>query len=542
MNIRSLVLMMSMISAVLVLELRAVDAPANASSVATGQSQKGEPYELGGRRLVFTTWQYVRPGYFAWVDNQGNNVSVSGNQGPNEAVFNRGDHPHGIRLVAQPARREGVVWGKEVAAGSSGGIAISTLLCDGDLYKAWGVDYGKEKRTVYYESKDGRNWTQPSVKFELDGSDKAGMNLGEGTVFIDPSASPNERYKCVTLDSFSYDEYEAFRKKHPDRWEPLAKREDVGFAFYVRGLCSPDGFKWSSLPEPLSIEHSDTQIVAYYDTRLGKYVIYTRNWMIESKSPATQAVGQPFHMIGRRSIGRTESDDYRRFPLSRLVVTPSPDMLPSDVLYTNCRTAVPGSPFSHLMFPAVWHLGDDSTTIVMASSPDGCAWSYLPNREVFQTADFGEWDGGCVFARPNLVELPDGTFVLPYTGYNVPHKYPRGQFRFSTGYMAWPKGRLVAVQADGIGEFSTVSFVAPGRTLLINADIVRAARLLIEVADVHGRPIPGRTFADADPMFGDLYRKPASWKGQADMGVLAGTPIILRFRMDRTRLYSVDFE
>ncbi|MGQ9919402.1 MAG: hypothetical protein ACUVS7_18540 [Bryobacteraceae bacterium] len=525
------------------LTLQAADAPTNVSTGSTGVTAKGEPYELGGKRLMFTTWQLVRPGSFAWVNERNENVSVAGNQGPTEARFIRADHPHGIRLIAQPARREGPIWHKDLPAGTAGGIAITTVLQDGDTYRAWGTEAeGKEKRTVYYESKDGRNWTRPDVAITLNGQAEAYMNLGEGTIFIDPSAPPAERYKCVTLDHFSHEEYEAFQKKYPDRWEPLAKREDVGFTFYVRGFTSPDGFAWVSLPEPLAVEHSDTQITAYYDTRLGRYVIYTRNWMIDPQSPTTQPGGQPFHMIGRRSIGRTESDTFTRFPLSTPILVPSPEMLPSDVLYTNCRTTVPGGPFFHLMFPSVWHLADDSTTVVLASSHDGRAWSYLPDRKVFDTPAFGEWDGGCVFARPNLIELPDGTFALPYTGYNVPHKYPRGQFRYATGYMTWPRGRLIALQADGLGEFATVAFIAPGRKLLINADIPRGGCLRIEAADIHGTPLPGRSFADTDPLYGDLYKTPYAWGAQDTLGVEPGTPIILRFRLDRARLYGLDFE
>lgn len=522
--------------------------PANVADVPTGQAAKGEPYELGGKRLVFTTWQFVRPGYFGWINEKGENVSVAGNENAAEARFVRGDAPYGIRLVAQPARREGRIWHREVPADESGGMTIATVLQDGDVYKAWGVDYGGEQRTVYYESDDGRHWTRRDVRFTLDGDADNTMNLGEGTIFIDPSASAEERYKSVTLDHFDYAAYEKFQREHPDRWEPLAKREDVGFTFYIRGYTSPDGFNWKSLPEPLSVEHSDTQIVAYYDTRRAKYVIYTRTWMVDPKSPATQAAGQPFHMVGRRSIGRTESSDFKSFPVSRVIMVPSPDMAPYEVLYTNARTALPEAPFNHLMFPTIWRLSDDATSVRMASSYNGDVFDFIPGGDVFETAPFGAWDGGCVFARPNLIELADGTFALPYTGYNVPHKYPRGKFKFATGYMTWPKGRIVAVQADEIGAFSTVGFIAPGGRLLVNADVRRAGSLKIEIADIHGQVVPGRSFDDCETMFGDLYKHPVAWKNAAaapapgSLGVAAGTPIILRFKMDRAKLFGLDFE
>ena len=493
---------------------------------------------------MFTSWQYVRPGEFAWVDEHGQGVSVVGNQGPTEARFKRGHHPFGIRLAARPALREGPVLRREdLPPGTAGGVVITTLLQEADVYKAWGFEaVGRDKQSVYLESTDGRSWTRPEVRFEVDGDPGASLNLGEGTVFIDPSAPPDERYKLITLESFGDEAFEAFKRRSPDRWEPLARREDVGAVFYIAGLVSADGLRWRRLPGPLSVEHSDTQIVGYYDTRLGRYVVYTRWWMIEPRSTATRSAGTPFYNVGRRSIGRSESTDFRSFPLSRPVLVPSPEMQPCDVLYTNCRTTVPGAPHCHLMFPTVWHQGDDSTTVVLASSHDGQVWSFLPQREVFQTAPFGAWDGGCVFARPNLVELPDGSFVLPYTGYDVPHKYPRGQFRYATGYMVWPRGRLVALQADGLGEFSTVAFVAPGRRMLLNAEVLRAGSVRIEVATPEAGPVPGRSFAEADPLFGDLYRAPVTWQGQADLGVEPGTPIMLQFRLDRAALFAIDFE
>lgn len=515
-----------------------------APALQTGTALRtGEPYELGGKRLVFTTWQYVRPGSFAWVDDKGNNVSVSGSQGPTEARFVRSDYPHGIRLAAQPALREGPIF-KSERPEESKGIAITTVLKDADTYKAWGTASGeKGGGLVYFESTDGRNWNRRPVRFELNGQPTTSLNVGEGTIFIDPAAPAPERFKCVTLSHFSYDEFEQYKLKHPARWEHRAKREDVGHVFFVQGLVSPDGFTWKTLPEPLSVEHSDTQITAYYDTVLRKYVIYTRNWMISPQSPqAQEGWGKVWYSVGRRSIGRTESEEFANFPLSQLILVPPLDLPPSDLLYTNCRTTIPGAATNHIMFPTVWHTSDDSTSVIMAASHDGRVWNYLPDRQVFTTPAFGDWDGGCVFARPNLIELADGAFALPYTGYVVPHKYPRGQLKLGTGYMVWPKGRIAALEAPELGEFATIAIMAPGRQLLINAVIARAGRLLVEVADINGTPVPGRSFAEADAVFGDVYRKPLTWQGKDDLGIAEGSPIILRFRMDRAKIFGLDFE
>ena len=508
-------------------------------------ARSGEPYELAGNRLVFTNWLFVRPGEFAWVDDQGSNVTVGGDQGPWGAHFRQTNYPHGIRLVAQPAQRVGPLFQLE-RPWETKGLAVTTLIHDGDRYRAWGTCAGEQGGGFcYFESPDGMAWERPELGLvELGGNTKNNLiNFGEGTVFIDPSAPVEERCKWVQLIPIGEEEYEASKQRRPDAWEPRAHRRDVGHIYSIQGAVSPDGLHWQALPEPLVVEHSDTQIVAEYDERLRKYVIYTRNWTVGAQSPqAQEGWGQSWWSVGRRSIGRTESDDFRRFPLSALIMAPGPDMPPSDVLYTNCKTRIPGAPDHHVMFPTVWHTADDTTSVVMASSVDGKLWHFVPGGALLTTPPFGEWDGGCVFARPNLVELPDGSFALPYTGYNFPHKYPRGQLSYNTGYAVWPQGRLVALEAPDRGEFATVALMPPGRKLLINALVQRAGSLLVEVADLGGAPLEGRRFEDCAPLIGDQYRTPVTWQGEDDLGFAAGNPIILRFRMKRAQIFALDFE
>jgi hypothetical protein len=518
---------------------------ASPAPIPIAQRTRGEPYELSGKRWVFTNWFYIRPGSLAWVNDKGQGVTVGGDEGPWGAHFRRGDSPHGIRLVAQRGQRMGPIL-KSERPWESKGVSMNTLIQDQGKYRAWGPCWaGKSRGFAYFESADGLHWQRPEVgQVVFDGrkTNLLDVNFSEGSVFLDPSAPPDQRYKSVRLNEMSYEAFENYKRRRPDGWEPKAKREDVGKVFFIQGAVSPDGIRWTPLPEPLVVEHSDTQITAYFDSVIRKYVIYTRGWWVGTQSP-TAATGLSGHWIGpgRRSIGRTESSDFRRFPLSELVLVPPMAMPPSDVLYTNCKTTIPGNPGLHLMFPTVWHQSDDTTSVVMASSQDGKLWDFVPGGPVFHTAPFGEWDGGCVFASPHLVELPDGSFALPYTGYNFPHKYPRGQLHFLPGYIVWPKGRLVGVEAVEHGEFATVAIVPPGRKLLVNAVVKRAGSLLVEVAGLDGTPLPGRTFADADPIVGDQYRKALTWKGQDTLAPQANVPILLRFRMDRATLFGLDF-
>jgi len=226
-----------------------------------------------------------------------------------------------------------------------------------------------------------------------------------------------------------------------------------------------------------------------------------------------------------------------------VILEPGPEMPPSDLLYTNCYTTIPGAPDHHLMFPTVWHAAaDDTTSVALASSHDGRLWHFVPGGPVLETAPFGEWDGGCVFANPNLIELPDGAFALPYTGYGFPHKYPRGQLKYATGYAIWPKGRLVALEALEIGEFATAVFFPPGRKMRINADTRRGGRILVEVTNLGHQTLPGRSFDDCVPIIGDHHRTIVAWKGSDDLGHADGAAIMLRFKLDRARLFGIEFE
>jgi hypothetical protein len=170
-----------------------------------------------------------------------------------------------------------------------------------------------------------------------------------------------------------------------------------------------------------------------------KYVLYTRAWSIGPRSQRVPAdIRHSWTAVGRRAIGRSESDDFRSFPPSEMILEPGPDMLPSEQLCTNCHTSAPGAPDVQLMFPAIWNgSGDDTTRIGFASSHNGRVWHWVPGGNLLRTGPFGKWNGGCVWVIPELVELPNGDWALPYTANNVPHKYPRGK---RTSLRATPSG------------------------------------------------------------------------------------------------------
>jgi hypothetical protein len=190
----------------------------------------------------------------------------------------------------------------------------------------------------------------------------------------------------------------------------------------------------------------------------------------------------------------------------------------------------------------MFHLESDTTNVVLYGSYDGRSLHRIPGGPVLETADYGRWDGGCVFVQPNLVELPDGSWALPYVGYYSPHKYPDVEVQYDSGLAVWPKGRLVAIRADDEGGFTTPAFLAPGARLKINAVTRRVGSIKVEVADLDGNVIAGRSFDECKPLKGDHFWSPVQWEEAGDMGVRPGEPVVLRFRMKMARLYGLEFE
>ncbi len=474
----------------------------------------GKPYELWGKRLVFTNWHYINTGDLDWQLDDGTSVYVNGDVDMFAAHHIGALAPSGIRIVAE----------KPTVMGPLANQPFRTILKDGDLYRGWA---GME----YMESKDGLQW-------EVKGT----LNSDEiYHVFIDPTAPPEERFKAVWQDDITKEAFEAFRAKRPDGWEPrsIVHWNDNGTVAAIRGAMSADGITWNTLPDPLVIEYADTLNTAYYDRALHKYVIYTRYWSLGATSEKVAPdIRNNWTDVGRRAIGRTESSDFRSFPPSEMILEPSLDMLPSESLYTNCRTTIPGAPDQFLMFPAIWNASvDDTTRIGLASSHDGQVWHWVPGGDLMRTASFGEWNGGCIWTVPELIEWPNGDWALPYIGHNVPHKYPRGQRKSESGYAVWPKGRLIALEAEEHGEFYVVPIIAPGRVLKINAETKRTGWIKVSVPGVEGRAID-----DCTPIVGSQFWTPVKWKGGDDMGIEAGRPMMLKVEMYQAKLYGFEFE
>jgi hypothetical protein len=134
--------------------------------------------------------------------------------------------------------------------------------------------------------------------------------------------------------------------------------------------------------------------------------------------------------------------------------------------------------------------------------------------------------------------------ALPYNGYRFPHKYPRGHKDFppNLGFAVWPKGRMIALEAEQRDEFSMVAIVPPGNKLRLNAVTRRGGSIRVEACGMNRTPLPGRSFDDSHPIIGDPFRTLVTWAGGDDLGIEPGNPVVLRFRLDQAKIFALDFE
>lgn len=497
----------------------------------------GTPTRLFGKRMYFTSWRHVLPGGLAWRPAA---VGVGIETIGSESLF-LSEMPHGIRLFAEPAQRAGQVLKPESPA-EAFGVTFNTVAAMPGGFFAWGNGEGPKAKIAHtFTSTDGRSWQRIGPADGGYVAPKGSFAPGScGQIFYAPEANDGYPFKEVYDAPIDPAIAQRWLSQQPDRVDLHAFRQDLNEVHAIVGNRSKDGIKWERLPEPLSIEHSDTQIVGNWDPVSRRFVLYTRVWDTPLAASSTADDQKAtWTQAGRRAIGRTESASFEHFPLSTPIMTPGPDFAPSQEFYFTTRTCMPGAPDERVMFPGIYDIGLDQVSLRMASSTNDLSWNFLPGEPVLRPGPQGSWDGGTIAAHPNLLELPDGSFALPYTGYLYPHKYPRDDWRFGAGLALWPEGKLSGIAADGKGSFAVVPFLLPGRRILANATVAPGGFIRIEVGHPSGKAILKQE--TCVPITGSGPRRKVAWAAGEEIPLDPGTPVMLQIFMRQAKLYDLTF-
>ncbi len=472
----------------------------------------GEPMDLGTQKwLLYDDYLFAQKSGFETT--------------PMEAVRD----PQPVLAPEMPWEQGTVWWHNTVLVDDAGVIRL--------YYCAQSADM--RPRLCLATSTDGVTFERPSLGVvEFEGSTDNNIvfepDLGShyaGTVFIDPTAPEAERYKLIT--------------------DGALMEHDEGVPAYktIRGAFSPDGIHWQYYPQASIMPwYTDTQNVAMWDDRLGRYVAYVRyneGYVVEDRRISGR--------FGYRCVGRSESDSFTDFPAPQKVLDPAPagrDMAEHQGwmdLYNPMVLQWPGTR-NYLMMPSpFYHYGlANKLDVKLATSRDGIEWALLPGTFV-RLSRTGAWDSERIYMAAGQVPMGDET-LLYYAGYDLDHSghhkpYPP-QFG-AIGVARIGLDRFVAQKCgeDG-GEIVTRPFAMPANRLLMNFDTSAGGHVKIEFLDEAGEGIASFSGAGpCGPMCGNSVRRLAHLRNRAqhDFTALVGRTVRLRITGRNCRLYSLEF-
>ena len=452
----------------------------------------------------------------------------------------------GVSLVMNPPRRDGIIlltndqpWetGPETFIG-----VYSSVVKEGDVVRLWydsrrdgARRYG---RVSYAESKDGLHFTKPILKLhEIDGSRDNNVVIpgiiGGCAVWIDPKTPAQHRYKTQ------------------------AKVYPTG-QFHMHS--SPDGLRWKLFARLDPGRGGwDTQSVAFWDSNIERYALYTRYWM--SHRHGTAQAPDNF-----RAVRRLESDDLKNWDNQSIVIRPDeddrrlhstpPGQPPVDYYGADVFRYAEADRVYVMLAQAYWHwqpraprkgLGPAGFDVRLALSRDGSRFQRAGGRKPFLSmGPAGRFDSKFVWAMPDPVRMGDELWIY-YVGSNRDHDgyvdaAAEGKHLTGIGRAVLRLDGFVSADADYTGgEITTPAIKFSGERLELNVDTSGGGSVTVELLDQDHQPIPRFSKTEATPVNGNSVRMPVRWGDRHTVSVLAGRPVRLRFHMRDCKLYAFRF-
>jgi len=433
-------------------------------------------------------------------------------------------------------------YGIELLEANAAGHASGAKEFDGKLDGKTLADLrsGERKYALCHAvSTDGIHWEKPSANVIRYGRSRKNNMVIVGrlgcTVFKDPVAPPSQRYKMIYGGGP--------RLPHVHLVEDIPVQH-IYHAIY--GAYSSDGIHWTPYPHPIIPWYTDTTNVAYYDEQKGKYVAFVRmneGMIYHEGRTITPDKGA---RLRYRTIGRTESEDFARFPAPTRILEPTPqerrDYARGLDLYNSAAAKYPFAPDTYFLFPSYFYHEPDTLDAHLCTSRDGI--HYRRWQEPFIRPGIeGSFDSRSIYVAAGIVRHED-ELRLYYAGYDHTHGgyFARKPFTGGIGMARLRLDGFVAQEARWSGgELVTVPLRFQGSRLLLNMDANAGGWLKVELRDAKNRPITAFAEQNADKLWGNHLAKPATWQGSDNVRRLAGKPIRLRFVGRGVKLFAFQF-
>ena len=433
-------------------------------------------------------------------------------------------------------------------------VVMGNVLYDEDegLYKIWydanNYDWSS-LHLAYATSQDGIHWDLPNLGLlEYQGSKDnnfvffdEGRGEVAGGVFKDPVAKDPQRL------------YKMLYHMH-DSPGLGTSANGIGVAF------SPDGIHWTRAVDKPVIPMADSPNPVLWDPRLGKYVAHTRvnpsyyppDWETR-KDLRDELRPGPEGSFLRREVLQSESDDFLKWEPRGVIMAADREDPPWDQQFYNMEFMPYGDVY--FGFISVYHTLPgmetkvtegapwmDTVDIQLAYSRDGRTWHRAGDRQVFLPLGGREddFDRSMLYIMQKPLVVKDEIWVY-YIGFSGLH-WATNRKEVQGGAVGLAKLRLdgfVSIDA-GDGVFTTRPLRMSGDRLILNADASQGS-IRVEILGEDGLPLEGFAAADAVAVTGDSVRQNIRWKQGVSLSRLKGAPIVLRFHMDRSKLFSFRF-
>ena len=452
--------------------------------------------------------------------------------------------------AAEPVVTVDAPW--EDPSDTSFGIYSSVLGEDDGRVRLWyHVRRAKEESELsldqayvgYAESTDGIHFDKPELHLIDEGGSTVNnvvipSKLGGSSVWIDPHAPPEERYKN----------------------QSKVYNPDVAMQFHMHS--SPDGIHWKFLRR-LQLPHRggwDTQSIIFWDPAIGRYVLYTRRWVAKRH---TTAEGNENY----RTVRRLESDDLINWDNQQTVMWPDEEDLATYDTGAPLDPTAPEKPYGRtpmdyygaavfkypdpngvyvMLANANWYwfnrepvvttvrddmdvvrtetqqiYGPSRFDVRLSVSRDGVNFLRCGGRRPFLSpGPEGSFSSRMVWAMPHPVRMGDEIWIY-YSGTNRDHDGlldPAGKGLLSgIGRAVLRLDGFVSADAGyGGGEIVTPIVRFEGERLELNLDTGGGGAVRVELQDADGRPVSGYTERDASYICGNSVRMPVRW-GESGM-------------------------
>ena len=427
----------------------------------------------------------------------------------------------------------------------SRGCSNPTVMLDEGVYKMWYSANGEDgtPRDCYATSTDGIHWERPNLGLmDYQGSREnniISLDLNHGSIFKDPSAEPERRFKCI-LGAGKYDYVAVYGGGARFRYDEIPP--ETWHYGSVGGLYSPDGIHWTPCEKLIMPWYTDTRNVAFWDDRIQKYVAYVRwNEYLRVEDGAQRG------SFDYRAIARSESTDFENFPVPEKILEPDFDD-PEDAdmwgggLYDTAAVKYPLADDAYFIFTAAYYHTTDALDIQLAASRDGIHFTRW--REPFvRLGPDGAFDSLMLYMGVGVLPFGD-ELRLYYTGYDQPHDKVTGEeYRPAIGSALLRLDGFVSQDAAGQeGWLTTLPFTCEGSHLEVNMDGSARGWLKVELLDEAMQPLKGFTEAEADRLGGSSTAQIVTWSGKQDLSALKGQTVRLRFVGQSVKLYAFQLQ